>query len=346
MKSHSTAHHLGKRTFVRHAMAAALAAASWCLPTASWAQNPIVIKFSHVAAADTPKGQSAEFFKKRAEERTKGRVKVEVYANSILYKDKEELEALQLGSVQMLAPVAGKFGPAGVKEFEVFDLPYIFPDDDALHRVTRGPIGASLLKKLEPRHMVGLAYWDAGFRVLSSNKPIRSPDEAKGQKIRINASKVNQSIMRSIGALPQTMAFSEVYQALQTGVVDGADGNLPNLYTQKQYEVQKHVTMTNHTYSGYVVVVNKPFWDKLPADIRTELKAAMDEATAYNDKVTNEDNTRAMAAIKASGKTQIHEPTAAEKAAWMKAMLPVQDDMADRVGKDLVEAIRKEAQAK
>jgi C4-dicarboxylate-binding protein DctP len=316
------------------------------LPAAALAQAPLILKFSHVAAADTPKGQSAEYFKKRAEERTQGRVKVEVYANSTLYKDKEELEALQLGSVHMLAPVAGKFGPAGVKEFEVFDLPYIFPDEAGLHRVTRGALGESLLKKLEPRGMVGLAYWDAGFRVLSSNKPIRSPEEAKGQKIRINASKVNQAIIKSIGALPQTMAFSEVYQALQTGVVDGADGNLPNLYTQKQFEVQKHITLTHHTYSGYVVVVNKPFWDKLPADIRSELAAAMKEATEYNDKVTEEDNAKAMAAIKASGKSQIHVPTAQEKAVWVKAMLPVQEEMAARVGKDLVDAVRKEAAGK
>ncbi|MFW5330022.1 DctP family TRAP transporter solute-binding subunit [Hydrogenophaga sp. ZJX-1] len=312
----------------------------------AFAQAPIVIKFSHVAAADTPKGQAAEFFKKRTEELTKGRVKVEVYTNSTLYKDKEELEALQLGSVQMLAPVAGKFGPAGVKEFEVFDLPYMFPDEAGLHRVTRGPIGAALLKKLEPRNIVGLSYWDAGFRVLSSNKPIRTPDEAKGQKIRINSSKVNQAIMRSVGALPQSMAFSEVYTALQTGVVDGADGNMPNLYTQKQYEVQKHVTMTNHTYSGYVVIVNKPFWDGLPADIRASLETAVKEATAFNDKVAEEDNQKAIAAIKASGKTEIYTPTPAEKAMWIKAMSVVQDEMAPRVGKELVDAIRKEAGTK
>lgn len=312
----------------------------------AFAQAPIVIKFSHVAAADTPKGQAAEFFKKRAEELTKGRVKVDVYINSTLYKDKEELEALQLGSVQMLAPVAGKFGPAGVKEFEVFDLPYMFPDEAGLHRVTRGPIGQSLLKKLEPRNIVGLSYWDAGFRVLSSNKPIRTPDEAKGQKIRINSSKVNQAIMRSVGALPQSMAFSEVYTALQTGVVDGADGNMPNLYTQKQYEVQKYVTMTNHTYSGYVVIANKPFWDGLPADIRSSLETAVKEATAFNDKVAEEDNQKAIAAIKASGKTEIHVPTPEEKAMWVKAMSVVQDEMAPRVGKDLVDAIRKEAGTK
>lgn len=311
----------------------------------SQAQEPILIKFSHVAAVDTPKGQAAEYFKQQVEKRTKGRVKVEVFANSTLYKDKEELEALQMGSVHMLAPVAGKFGPAGVKEFEVFDLPYMFPDVDALHRVTRGPLGASLLKKLEPRGMVGLSYWDAGFRVLSSNKSIRMPEEAKGQKIRINSSKVNQAIMKSIGAMPQTMAFSEVYQALQTGVVDGADGNLSNLYTQKQYEVQKHITMTNHTFSGYVVVMNKNFWDKLPTDIRTEIAAAMKDATEYNDKVAEEDENKAVAAIKASGKSTIYTPTADEKTRWVKAMSTVQDELAPRIGKDLIEAFRKEAWA-
>lgn len=321
------------------------AAASIAFSSGAFAQDAIVIKFSHVAAVDTPKGRAAEFFKQRAEELTKGRVKVEVYANSVLYKDKEELEALQMGSVQMLAPVAGKFGPAGVKEFEVFDMPYIFPDTASLHRVTNGPIGASLLKKLEPRGMVGLAYWDAGFRVLSSNKPVRTPDEIKGQKIRINSSKVNQAIIRSVGALPQTMAFSEVYQALQTGVVDGADGNLPNLYTQKQYEVQKYVTLTHHTYSGYVVVVNKPFWDKLPADVRAQLETAVKESTTYNAKVAEEDEANALAAIKASGKTEIHAPSPAEKALWVKAMAPVQDELAARVGADLVAAIRKETGA-
>ncbi len=312
----------------------------------SYAQEPIVIKFSHVAAADTPKGQAAEFFKKRAEERTKGRVKVEVYNNSVLYKDKEELEALQIGSVQMLAPVEGKFGPAGVKEFEAFDLPYLFPDIEGVHRVTRGPIGAQMLKLLEPRGMVGLSYWDAGFRILSSNKPMRVPDDVKGQKIRINSSKVNQAIIRSVGGLPQTMAFSEVYQALQTGVVDGADGNMPNLYTQKQFEVQKHVVMTNHTYSGYVVVANKAFWDKLPADIRKELEGAMKEATDFNDKVAEEDNDTAVKAIKASGKTEIYTPTPAEKALWVKAMSPVRDELASRMGKDLVNSIVKAANAK
>lgn len=305
------------------------------------ADDPIVIKFSHVAAIDTPKGQAAEYFKKQAEALTEGKVKVEIYPNSMLFKDKEELEALQMGSVQMLAPVVGKLGPAGIKEFEAFDLPYLFTDLAAVHRVTKGEIGKSLLTKLDQRGMVGLGYWDAGFRVLSSNKPIHTPDQIKGQKIRINSSKVNQAIISSVGAIPQTMPFSEVYQALQTGVVDGADGNLTNLYTQKQYEVQKHVTLTEHTYSGYVILVNKDFWNKLPEDIRGKLQQAVQEASDLNEKAVVDDDKKALEAIKASGKTEIYTPTPEEKDLWVKAMTPVQDQLAERVGKDLVEQIRK-----
>ena len=306
------------------------------------AQAPIVIKFSHVVATDTPKGRAAEKFKQLAEERTKGKVKVELYPNSQLYKDKEELEALQLGAVQMLAPITSKFGPMGLKEFEALDMPYLFTSEEALHKVTRGPIGQGLLKKLDSKAVTGLAFWDNGFRVMTSNKPMHLPADMKGLKMRINSSKVNDAIMRSVGALPQTLAFSEVYQALQSGVVDGTDGNISNLYTQKQFEVQKHMTITNHTYSGYVVVANKKFWDGLPPDIRTTLEGAMKDATLYNDQVAQKDTATALAAIKASGKTLVYTPTPAERDAWVKAMLPVQQEMAARVGKETVEAMRKE----
>ncbi len=319
-----------------------LFAAGLALTGSAFSAEPIVIKFSHVVAQDTPKGRAAEKFKQLAEARTQGRVKVEIYPNSQLYKDKEELEALQMGSVQMLAPVTSKFGPMGLKEFEALDLPYMFTSEAALHKVTRGPIGKNLLKKLEPKGMIGLAYWDNGFRVMSANKPLRVPTDMKGLKMRINSSKVNSAIMRSVGSLPQTMAFSEVYQALQTGVVDGTDGPISNLYTQKQYEVQKYAIDTKHTYSGYAVVVNKPFWDGLPADIRTTLEGAMKDATEYNDIAAGKDTLEAWNAIKASGKTEIYIPTLAERAAWIKSMQPVQDEMASRVGKDIVAAIRKE----
>jgi C4-dicarboxylate-binding protein DctP len=327
--------------------AASLACLLACLPAVpALAQSPIVIKFSHVVAKETPKGKAAEKFKELAEAATKGRVKIEIYPNSTLYKDKEELEALQLGAVQMLAPSLAKFGPLGVKEFELFDLPYIFPDKAALDRVTDGPVGRELLKKLEPKGIVGLAYWDNGFKVMSANRPLRVPADMKGLKMRIQASKVLDEQMRSLGANPQVMAFSEVYQALQTGVVDGTENPPSNLYTQKMHEVQKHLTVSNHGYIGYAVIVNKKFWDKLPADIRVQLDAAMKEATLYADKIALQENDAALEAVKKSGKTAVHVPTESEKAEWQRALLPVQAKMANRIGKDLIDAVNKTVSAK
>src|SRR5215510_5481094 len=204
---------------MRKWLLAAAAAAIFVAPVAATAQAPIVIKFSHVVAPNTPKGKGADKFKELAEKYTNGKVKIEVYPNSTLYKDKEELEALQLGAVQMLAPSNSKFGPIGIKEFEVFDLPFILPDKVTLRRVTDGPFGKKLLKLLEPKGMVGLAYWDNGFRLMSANMPLREPEDFKGLKFRIQSSKVFEAQIRALGPLPQIMAFSEVYQALQTGVV-------------------------------------------------------------------------------------------------------------------------------
>ncbi|MDC7717777.1 TRAP transporter substrate-binding protein [Vogesella sp. DC21W] len=301
-----------------------------------------VIKFSHVVAQDTPKGKAAEYFKKLAEERTKGRVQVQVFPNSQLYKDKEELEALQLGAVQMLAPSLAKFGPLGAKEFEVFDLPYIFDNYDELHKVTQGPIGMQLLSKLESKGIKGLAYWDNGFKIFSANKPLKSPADFKGLKMRIQSSKVLEEEMRSLGALPQVMAFSETYQALQTGVVDGTENPPSNMLTQKMHEVQKYATVTNHGYLGYAVIVNKKFWDGLPADVRTILDGAMKDATNYANKIAKQENDDDLAKIKASGKTQIYIPTAAERDAFKKALVPVHTKMDDRIGEGLVQLIYKQ----
>ena len=308
----------------------------------AFAQQPIVIKFSHVVAADTPKGKAAEYFKKLAEEKTKGKVKVEVYPNSQLYKDKEEMEALQLGAVQMLAPSLAKFGPLGAKEFEVFDLPYIFDNYEELHKITQGPVGQSLLKKLDSKGITGLAFWDNGFKSFSANNPIKTPADLKGKKMRIQSSKVLEEEMRALGALPQVMAFSEVYQALQTGVVDGTENPISNLYTQKMHEVQKHLTITEHGYLGYAVIVNKKFWDGLPADVRTALEAAMKDATVYANKIAKEENDKDLESVKKSGKTAVYVPTKAERDAFKKALTPVHAKMADRLGKDLLQAIYKE----
>ncbi len=307
------------------------------------ADGPIVIKFSHVVAADTPKGKGAEKFKELAEKLTNGRVKVEVYPNSTLYKDKEEVEALQLGAVQMLAPSMAKFGPLGAKEFEVFDLPYILADKAALRRVTEGEIGKKLFKKLEPRGIVGLAYWDNGFKIMSANKPLREVADFRGVKFRIQSSKVLEAQFKALGALPQVLAFSDVYQALQTGVVDGSENTPSNMYTQKHYEVQKYGTLSNHGYIGYAVIVNKKFWDGLPADIRGELEQAMKEATVYANDSAQKDNDDAMTAMKKSGKITFIELTPEQKAAWRKALEPVTAEMTSRIGKDTVEEFKKEA---
>jgi C4-dicarboxylate-binding protein DctP len=305
----------------------------------AWAQQPIVIKFSHVVAVDTPKGKGAERFKALAEERTKGRVKVEIYPNSQLYKDGEEMEALQLGAVQMLAPSLAKFGPLGVRAFEVFDLPYIFDDYAELHKVTDGPIGKMLFKKLEAKGIVGLAYWDNGFKVMSANKPLKTPADFKGIKMRIQSSKVLEGEMRALGAIPQVMAFSEVYQALQTGVVDGTENPPSNFFTQKMQEVQKHLTVSNHGYLGYAVITNKKFWDGLPADIRTALEGAMKDTTKYADEIAMKENTDSLEAVRKSGRTQIATLTADEKSAWKKAMVAVHRDNESRIGKDVIDAV-------
>ena len=306
------------------------------------AQTPIVIKFSHVVAPDTPKGQAAEYFKRLAEERTKGRVKVEIYPNSQLYKDAEELEALQLGSVQLLAPTVSKFGPLGVREFEVFDFPYMFDGYADVHKVTQGPIGQRLLKRLESKGIVGLAYWDNGFKPISSNRPLRKPEDVKGLKMRIQSSKVLEAQMRALGALPQVMPLSEVYQGLQTGVIDGTENVISNFYTQKLFEVQKYVTLTDHGYVGYAVIANKKFWDGLPADIRSTLEGAMKDATSYANDIAKKDNDAALAAVRKSGRTQVIELTPDEKRAWKKALVKVHDEMGSRVGKELVNEIHKE----
>jgi C4-dicarboxylate-binding protein DctP len=330
---------------MRKLLLAVAAAAIFAAPAAVMAQAPIVIKFSHVVAPNTPKGKGAEKFKELAEKYTNGKVKVEVYPNSTLYKDKEELEALQLGAVQMLAPSNSKFGPMGIKEFEVFDLPFIIPSLAALRKVTEGPMGEKMLKQLEPKGMVGLAYWDNGFKQMSANKALRVPADYKGLKFRIQSSKVLEAQFRALGATPQVMAFSEVYQALQTGVVDGQENTPSNMYTQKMHEVQKYTTLTNHGYIGYVVVVNKKFWDDLPGDIRTSLTKAMKESTAYANTTSAQENDEALADIKKSGKTELITPTAAEMAAMRKAMEPIYEDMGKRVGKQLIDDVVKTVNA-
>lgn len=303
------------------------------------AAGEIVIKFSHVVAPDTPKGRAAEKFKQLAEEKTKGKVKVEVYPNSQLYKDREEIEALQIGAVQMLAPSLSKFGPMGAREFEVFDLPYIFPNKETLYRVMDGEVGKKLFAKLETKGVTGLTFWDNGFKQMSANRPLINVADLKGLKMRIQQSKVLDATMRALGANPQVMAFSEVYTGLQQGVVDGTDNPVSNLYTQKMHEVQKHMTMSDHNYLGYAVIVNKKFWDGLPADIRESLTQAMKETTVFERDIAQKENDEALAKVKAAKTTEIHYQTPKERLEWYKALLPVHKEFEGVIGRDIIQSV-------
>jgi C4-dicarboxylate-binding protein DctP len=325
--------------FAATALALALAAAAQ-------AQQPIIIKFSHVVTDDTPKGKGALKFKELAEAKTQGRVKVEIYPNSQLYKDREELEALQLGAVQMLAPSVSKFGPLGVRKFEVFDLPYMFADEKSLENVVDGPVGSGLFKLLEPKGITGLAYWFNGFKEFTANKPLKKLDDFKGLKIRIQSSKIIEGEIKALGAIPQVMAFSEVYTALQQGVVDGEENTPSNKYTQKMHEVQKYMTMSDHGVVMYAVIVNKKFWDGLPPDIRTSLSEAMAESTKYVWEIARKENEDAIAKIRAAKTTEIYVLPPAEKAVWRKAMLPLYQEYEGVVGKDTLQAIEKTVAAK
>ncbi len=315
-------------------MALALSLAAFTVQAA----EPIVIKFSHVVAPNTPKGRAADYFKKLAEERTKGAVKVEVYPNSQLYKDREEMEALQLGAVQMLAPSLAKFGPLGVRSFELFDLPYIFPNKETLYRVMDGDIGKKLFNLLEAKGIDGLAFWDNGFKQMSANTPLHKVEDFKGLKMRIQSSKVLEAQMKALGANPQVMAFSEVYSALQQGVVDGTENPMSNLYTQKMHEVQKHLTLSDHGYLGYAVIVNKAFWDGLPADIRATLTKAMADTTVFERKIAQEENDEALAKVKAAGTTQVYVLPYKDRVVWQQTLLPVHKEFEDKIGRDMIQA--------
>ena len=315
---------------------AILLSAMTSLPRAA---EPIVLKFSHVVAVGTPKGKAAQRFKELAEKYTGGAVRVEVYPDSSLYKDKEEFEALQLGAVQMIAPSLAKFSPLGIHSFEVFDLPFLFDNEAQLHRVTGGEVGHELLEPLEVRGIKGLAFWDNGFKSFSANRPIHRPEDLGGLRMRIQSSRTLYEQMRALGAQPEVMAFSEVYQALKAGVVDGTENPHSNLYTQRMHEVQPYVTLSRHGYLGYAVLANLRFWESLPGGVRRQLARAMNEATVYANSIAAEENARAIERVRMSGMTEVIELGADERDAFRRALLPVHARMADLIGRELIEDV-------
>nr|WP_196863293.1 MULTISPECIES: TRAP transporter substrate-binding protein [unclassified Polaromonas] len=317
-------------------MAGALA-----MPMVASAQAPIVIKFSHVVADQTPKGQGALKFKELAEKKFPGRVTVQVFPSSQLFGDGKELEALLLGDVQLIAPSLSKFDRY-TKKIQVFDLPFLFDDIAAVDAFQAGPKGQELLGSMVNRGLRGLGYWHNGMKQMSTNQDkLVRPEDVKNLKFRIQASDVLEAQFRALNASPQKMSFSEVYQGLQTGVVDGQENTWSNIYSQKFFEVQKTIAETNHGVIDYMVVTNAKWWDGLPADIRKGLGEAMVQATAHANKLANDFNEADRKKIAEAGKAKIQKLSKEDVAVWRKSMEPVWKKFEGDIGRDLIDAALK-----
>ncbi|MDN5514835.1 MAG: TRAP transporter substrate-binding protein [Pseudomonas sp.] len=324
------------------AKALACAAMLSCVGLAQ-AADPIIIKFAHVVADNTPKGQGALLFKQLAEERLPGRVKVEVYPNSSLFGDGKEMEALLIGDVQMLAPSLAKFEQYA-KPVQLFDLPFLFDNMEAVDRFQASPEGRGLLTSMEDKNITGLAYWHNGLKVMSANKPLREPADARGLKFRVQASAVLEEQFKAVRANPRKMSFAEVYQGLQTGVVNGTENTWSNYYSQKVHEVQKYMTESDHGLIDYMVITNTTFWKGLPDDVRAELETIMAEVSVEVNKQADDLNRTAKQDIAKAGTTEIIELTPQQRAEWREAMRPVWKKFEKEIGAELIQAAEKSNQ--
>jgi C4-dicarboxylate-binding protein DctP len=323
---------------------AAVAACGGAAPGAApSAGEPFVIKFPHVVAPATPKGQMAQRFKELAEQRFPGRVRVEVYPSAQLMEDTESIEALAFGEAQMIATSLSVFDRL-TPRFQVFDLPFLFPDLDAVERFQASPAGRELLTALVDDGIQGLAFWHNGMKQFSGPRPLLDPADARGLTFRVMESDILQAEIEAIGGSPQKMAFGEVYQALQTGTVDAQENTWSNMYSSKFYEVQPHMTESNHGYIGYYVAVNVGFWQSLPAELRSGLEATLAEVTAWGNARSEQINQDDRRRVVESGRSAVSVLTPAQLAVWQAAMRPIWDEFRDRIGADLVVAAQAAAQ--
>ncbi|HEY8520182.1 MAG TPA: TRAP transporter substrate-binding protein [Gammaproteobacteria bacterium] len=299
-----------------------------------------VIRFPHVVAPGTPKGQAAERFKQLAEERFPGRVRVEVYPSAQLMDDSDSLEALAFGEIQMIASSLSVFDRL-THRFQVFDLPFLFPDLAAVERFQQSDVGQSLLTALADQGILGLAFWHNGMKQLSGPRPLVEPADAAGLKFRVMESDVLQAQILALGGSPQKMAFGEVYQALQTGTVDAQENTWSNIYSSRFYEVQPYITESNHGYIGYYVAVNRAFWEGLPADLREGLEATLAEVTQWVNAHSEDINREHRRLIEESGRSEIITLTREQLAAWQRAMAPVWDQFRDEIGPELIAAAQR-----
>lgn len=302
--------------------------------------EPIVIRFSHVVAENTPKGRAAIEFKKLVEEKTNGKVEIKIYPNAKLYKDKEELEALQLGAVQMLAPSLSKFGQLGLQDFELFDLPYVFPNKNVLRTVTEGPIGQELLAQLSDKGIHGLGYWHNGFKVFTANQPIKQPLDMVGLRLRIQPSRTLESQSLELGSTPIPMPFSDLFTALETGLIDGTDNTPSNIYSQDMHHLQKHMVTTYHGYLGYAVIVNRKFWLSLSDQLRKTITWCFQQASIKNNLEAEQINQQALHRIRNNKNIQVHDLTAEDRQKWKQSLSGVADKMTNQINPALIKRIK------
>ncbi|WP_163647832.1 TRAP transporter substrate-binding protein [Modicisalibacter sp. 'Wilcox'] len=321
-------------------LASLTALAAGVMMAGSAMADPITIKFSHVVAPNTPKGQMAEKFKELVEESSVGdQVDVEVYPNSQLYGDDQVLEAMLLGDVQLAAPALSKFQKY-TKQLQVFDLPFLFKDMDAVERFQNSETGQKLLTSLEPKGLIGLGYLHNGMKQLSASEPLRVPSDAAGKKFRIMTSDVLEAQFEAVDAAPLKKPFSEVFMLLQTDAIDGQENTYSNIYSQKFYEVQPYITESNHGLLDYMVVSSARFWNGLPDDVRPVVEKALDQAIAYGNDIAAQENQEAKQAIIDSGKSEIIDLTPEQRQQWVDAMKPVWDQFSDEIGQDVIDAAR------
>ncbi len=305
-----------------------------------------VIKFAHVVAAATPKGRAAEKFKELAEEKSGGRLEVQVFPNSELYGDKDEFQALQSNSVQMLAPATAKFTTVA-PEVQVLDLPFLFDGPDDIKRIVdpETEVGKAIYAnpKLAAKQMKPLGLWDAGLKQFSSNKPMHTPADLAGMKVRIQPSDVLRAQFVAWKANPTPMAFSEVYNALQQGVVDGAENPWSNLESQKMHTVQKHITESNHGYIGYILVINDTFFKGLPEDLQKVVEESAKESSDFNHTVAEEVNQESKKKVEEAGTSTIYQLTDEERKAFKDLVVPsVYNQFRDLIGPAIIDELLKD----
>lgn len=304
------------------------------------AQAGVLIRFSHVVAEETPKGLAANRFKALVEQRSEGQIRVAIYPGAQLYGDQDEMEALRLGAVEMLAPSLSKFGRIGFPEFELFDLPFLFDNTEEVRRITQGAIGRRLLAQFGRQGLIGLGYLDNGFKQMSANRPLRVPADFAGLRMRVQSSRVIAAQFRALGARPVGLAFSETRRALGVGVVDGTENPVSNFWTQRMNEVQSDLSLTDHGYLGYAVVSNQRFWDSLAPRDRALVEQALREALIYGNQIAQIQNDKALAALREAGTTRIHPLSREQRASLRQAVQPVFDELAQRIGIDLLNEVQ------